>query len=261
MTRILAAILFLGVVAGCAATAPQGNVPSPMPDARSAEPRREPARPEAAASPAPAPASPLPGTRVGTTASGGAITATSPGRPAVADTLPNADAKAVLESIPEPLPPSERVPARAPAATETQGSASDSAPAPADTAALDGDVPVPEPTRPLGDRPPPPPSADATAAAPPATSPAPPPATPSTPAKPDTCWRLQLAAVPESERAERLKSGAESQLDVPCVVEKEKSLYKVRTRGCMDSATIERLRARAKTVGFAGAFRFRDRAP
>jgi hypothetical protein len=181
--------------------------------------------------------------------------------------MPNSDANAVLQSIPEPLPASERVPARTPAVTETPD-AHDSTTAPADSsgAGTDADVPVPEPTRPLGDRPRPPLADSSAVSSPaatpsPAPAPAPPHAAPSTPAKPDTCWRLQVAAVPEADRADRLKRGAESQLEVACVVQKEKTLYKVRTRDCFDAAAVERLRARAKAVGLTGAFRFRDRAP
>ena len=128
---------------------------------------------------------------------------------------------------------------------------------------------MPEPTRPLGDRPRPAPidtsaSASAPSASPPASSaPSQPhsPAASTAPQRPDTCWRVQLAAVPEAARAERLKSGAESQLGVACVVQKEKSLYKVRTRDCGSAAGADQLRKRAVLAGFSGAFRFRDRGP
>ena len=259
MMRLASLLFVVALLAGCAASAPRSGASSPMPDARNREVAR---RPEPHPSPTPAPVSPLPGTRIGTTASGGTLMQN--GRPVIPDSLPNADAKAVLQTIPEPLPGAERVPAPEAANDLRDAPRQVSSEAPADTAAAnaDGDVPVPEPTRVLGDRPRPPSADTDSAAAPPPSSPAPapPPRTaPSTPAKPDTCWRLQLAAVPEAARAEGLKSGAQSQLDVPCVIEKEKSLYKVRTRDCQSAAAVERLRARAVAVGFSGAFRFRDR--
>ena len=70
-----------------------------------------------------------------------------------------------------------------------------------------------------------------------------------------------MAAVPEKARAERLASGAQSQLDLPCVVEKEKTLYKVRSRDCLDSASADALKKRAVGDGFSGAFRFRAPKP
>jgi hypothetical protein len=58
-----------------------------------------------------------------------------------------------------------------------------------------------------------------------------------------------------------LKSAAESQLGIPCVVKKDRSLYKVRSRDCAGAAAADVLRKRAVAVGFSGAFRFRDPAP
>jgi hypothetical protein len=222
-------------------------------------------------------------------------------RPALDTTVVSAEGRAVLATIPEPLPPAERVPAptreslAAPrpggvtlpapaasydtlrasvpageaAATTTAPTASDTgataaardtaaAAAPDSSAANSGGaaVPVPEPTQPLGDRP----GtlermlAPDTSAAPPPTAP---PATPAAPAKavPDTCWRVQVAAPADHAKAERLRAAAESQLLVPFVVEREKGLYKVRSKGCIDSAASESLRRRASLAGFSGVFR------
>jgi hypothetical protein len=54
-----------------------------------------------------------------------------------------------------------------------------------------------------------------------------------------------------------MRSAAESQLDGHWTVEKEGSLYKVRSRDCLDSAGAEALKKRAIADGFSGAFRFR----
>jgi cell division protein FtsN len=113
---------------------------------------------------------------------------------------------------------------------------------------------VPEPTQPLGDRPKP--AAIDSAGAPP-----PPQSSLPAPAKPDTCWRIQAAAVPEAKRAESLRAAAESQLLNPWVVDKEDKLYKVRNKDCLDSAEADALRKRAVGAGFTGAFRFRGPKP
>jgi hypothetical protein len=246
-------------LAGCATTPPREGAASPMPTGATGA-AREPI-PTPVPSPTPAPASPMPGTRVGSTASGGAIVSTR-GRPAVLDTMPNADARAVLQTIPEPLAAGERVPPRVTSSPPAGGSGAapdTAASTPPDTVGSDaeGDVPVPEPTQPLGDRPRPA-VRDTTPAAPSPAPSAPAPSSAPAVARPETCWRVQLAAVPETNRAQRLKSAAESQLDVTFVVEKEKSLYKLRTRDCLDAAAADRLRQRATLVGFSGAFRFRD---
>ncbi len=75
-------------------------------------------------------------------------------------------------------------------------------------------------------------------------------------AAPDTCWRVQVAAPEEADRAEQLRAAAASLLLVPMVVEKEQGLFKVRTRDCLNGATATRLRGRAEETGFKGAFRF-----
>src|SRR5262249_17849156 len=121
----------------------------------------------------------------------------------------------------------------------------------------------PEPTTPLGAAPPP--GADTTQAAAPATPPPPstpppaltqpPPSTPARPAAPDTCWVLQVAAPPERARAEQMRAAAESQLLIPMTIEHEAKRYKVRTRDCMSREAADRLRGRAVSSGFSGAFR------
>jgi hypothetical protein len=195
--------------------------------------------------------------------------------------LPTPEALALLRTLPEPLSESERVapprasrrpreagepePTPAPSDTgETRATAEDSTSAAA--------VPVPSPTRPLGDVPgarvptwtadssTAPPvaaasSATAPAAAPPGTS-APRPAAPATP---DSCWRVQVAAPPERDRADRLRAAAESQLLVPWVIEPDAGLFKVRTRDCLGATAADSLKRRAARSGFEGAFRFRDR--
>ncbi len=223
------------------------------------------------------PASPMPGTPVGTTASGGRITSTSP-TPAVVDSQPSAEALAVLETIPEPLEPGERVPppagyepATKPAPAAAPGARPDST-APDSSAATEPGVPVPSPTMPLGDRPgtlqraglpdsllapaghPGGGVADTGAASPRGAAP---PSGKKTVA-PDSCWRVQVAAPPEAPRAHALREAAQSQLLVPMVIEREKGLYKVRTRDCLSAEAAESFRRRAKAAGFEGTFRFKD---
>jgi len=223
----LAAAL-LASLAGCA-TVPAPPVPRPAP-------------PAAAAPTAPPPESPQPGTQVGTTASGGSITTHRPAPvPAVIDSTPSEDALAVLRSIPEPL--------------GTSGLP--------DTI----QVPVPAPTQPLGDRAgtraaaalpdtlsaprvPPPSSPGATAGAAPGV------AAGTTAVPPDSCWRVQVAAPPERDRAERMVEVARSQLLLPFVIEREGGLFKVRVRDCLLAAAANDLRRRAVESGFTGAFRF-----
>jgi hypothetical protein len=158
----------------------------------------------------------------------------------------------VLQTIPEPLPADQKVPPAAGAGAAVTGVAITPDSAAADSA--DGELPVPEPTQALGDRPSS--SAGGSASTPP--PPPPPPAAAPSTAPPAECWRVQVAAVPEADRSERLKSAAESQLSVPCVVQKEKGLYKVRTKDCQDSAAAEAIRKRAVADGFSGAFKIRD---
>ncbi|HYM79920.1 MAG TPA: hypothetical protein VEY91_00760 [Candidatus Limnocylindria bacterium] len=263
MARLAWVVTIAFVLAGCASMQPvsQGGSSSPLPSGSPPVPAQTPVP----VSPPPQP------TPVGTTASGGSITSTTPG--AVVDSLPSADARRVLATIPEPLRPEERVPA--PATSRPQVSTvRPAAPAPPDsigTAASpdslpgaddDETVPIPTPTEPLGDRPgsfprglpvdtllAPPPST------PPASAPTPARPTPPPPAAPDSCWRLQLGAPNARAKAEPLLAAAESQLLLPMVIETEKGLFKVRTRDCLASAVADSLRRRALASGFTGAYR------
>lgn len=200
------------------------------------------ARPAPPVATPPAPESspvPTPGTPVGSTASGGVITTNPlPPVPAVVDSAPSEEALAVLRTIPEPLGKS------------------------ADPDSVR--VPVPSPTQPLGDRE----GSRATAALPetltaPPSSPPPATAAPASPrpgtpsVSPDSCWRVQVLAPPERDRADRMAEAARSQLLVPFAVEREGGLFKVRTRECMSAAAANDLRRRAVESGFTGAFRFR----
>lgn len=140
----------------------------------------------------------------------------------VVDSLPGLDAQRVLDAIPEPLAPGERVP-------------------PPDSGASAGgaEIPTPAPTRAMGEAP----GAPAVEEAPPAAASA-----------PDTCWRVQVGAPATAEEAEQRRKAAESQLVVPFVVETDRGLFKVRTRDCVGRAAALALRDRAIDSGFAGAF-------
>jgi hypothetical protein len=225
------------------------------------------------AAPAGAPA----GAAAGAQGTGAAVTAHAP-----VDSLPSSEAQRVLDSIPEPIPAAERVPPPAVAAAGAgAAAASDSA---ADS--LGAAVPVPAPTAPLGDKPG---SAELAAAAggvaampdslgasatgakagaaaagaaagtagaaaskPAASSGA---AAASGGAKPaGPCYRLQVAAPKDRTQAESMKRAAESQLEVPFTITKVQTLYKVRTRDCLDEDAVQHLRARARASGFSGAF-------
>ena len=205
-----------------------------------------------------------------------------PTSPAVVDSGPTQDALAVLETIPDPLPPAQRVPPpeRRPG---TRGT-SEVAPGAGDlgTDTTGADVPVPAPTRALGDRPPPgegpasqpgsPPPPESSSPAGPTGSPMKnpsmePPARPAVVPPPqvasgkDTCWRVQVAAPTERAKADQKREAAESRLLVPMVVEPEKHLFKVRTRNCLSREAADRLKERAKATGFTGAFRFAGPRP
>lgn len=149
-----------------------------------------------------------------------------------ADSTPSADAREVLATIPDPLPPGERVPPPPDRSADTLA------------APADANVPVPEPT-PVLNQPPPPPIE----VVPPASG-----APPAAPARPDTCWRLQVGAPETAEEAEQRRSAAESLLMSAFVVQAESGLFKVRTRECVSRSAALALRDRALGAGFAGAF-------
>ncbi|HEY6098083.1 MAG TPA: SPOR domain-containing protein [Anaeromyxobacter sp.] len=178
------------------------------------------------------------------------------------DSLPSADAIAVLAGIPEALGPGEIVPppaiagagsaaTRAPvdslaaALADSAGAASDTIPVPVETAPL-GDAPGTLARPAVPDTPPPPPIAPPPVAAPPK------------PAGPDTCWRVQFAAPDQSAEAELRRAAAQSLLMIPVVIELKGGLFKVRTSDCLSEDAADRLRARARSSGFADAFRFRE---
>jgi hypothetical protein len=264
MKRSIVLMALLLALASCA-TAPSptpGTTSSPMPG-RDPVPVPSPSTPgsERAAVP-----SPVPGTR---TPSRAAAT------PTIVDSLPSREALAVLNTIPEPLAPGERLaaPSRAAlAADTTRAAAADSAAADSSAvpAVAPGDsvqVPTPAPTRPLGDRPGsltrgPDSLATGSGGTPPPAGPTPP-ATPGgptarpAPLPPDSCWRIQVAAPPEADKARGLREAAQSQLLVAMVIETEAGLHKVRTRDCLGAAAADLLRRRAQAAGFAGAFRFK----
>lgn len=200
------------------------------------------------------------------------------GIPAGVDSGPTEEARRVLETIPEPLTPGERVapPKWALAAARTADSLrlaaaradsarvaalgdslghADSLATAADSLGADSvasdtsGVPVPTPVAPLG-------StgreaaidsalaasrtADSTRAAPP----------------PGECWGVQVGAPAKKEEAEALRSAAQSLLVVPMTIKTEGGRYKVRTTRCLDAAAADSLRHRATMTGFKGAFRF-----
>ncbi len=212
--------------------------------------------------------------------------ATARPAPAADDSAPSAEALAVLATIPEPLPPGERVarpgpavptpPAMREARADTAAAAAGAAGAAADTATLapadsatalrpdtsatgaagpadsaEAGVPVPERTQPLGDRP----GSGGPALAESTLVPkAMKPAGGAHAARPDTCWRLQIGAPPEQEKAQALMDLASSQLLTPFVIEFEKKRYKVRSHDCMGKTAAYALGERAKRTGFRGAF-------
>jgi hypothetical protein len=228
--RLALAGAALATLLGCAAVQP------PVP--------ASPAVPPAAGSAIPAPPfaeGTRPGVAVGNTASGGSIVSRG-SQPAVVDSGPSAEALAVLATIPEPLATGERVPP--PAA----GPASGSAGATGAIAADESPIPVPVPTEPLGDRPGT--LARAVSDTLPGTPPLPAPAA----ARPDSCWRVQVAAPTDRQEADLKRQAAESVLLLAFVVEQEKTRYKLRNRDCLTREVADQLRRRAIESGFAGSF-------
>ena len=68
------------------------------------------------------------------------------------------------------------------------------------------------------------------------------------------CWRVQVAAPTDKAEAEAKRKAAESLLLVPMVIDTESKLHKVRTRDCYARDAADRLRERAVSSGFDGAF-------
>jgi hypothetical protein len=206
------------------------------------------------------------------------------GIPAGVDSGPSEEARRVLETIPEPLAPGERVapPTWALAAAHTADSlrlaaaradsariaalgdslghaadslatAADSLAAAADSLAADtSGVPVPAPVAPLGSTGREAAIDSALSVSRPADSTRVAPVT--TP--PGECWGVQVGAPAKKEEAEALRSAAQSLLLVPMTVRSEGGRYKVRTTRCLGAAAADSLRHRATMTGFKGAFRF-----
>ena len=184
-------------------------------------------------------------------------TAAAPPVLAVPDTVPSADALAVLAGIPEPIRAEEGAaapvtasPARAPPpgprpGPRTREAAGRTCPCrPGRPCSASGRCPTssPRPRR----RPRPPGRA--------------------APAGGGCRTRHLLARAargvgrPGEGRA-ATSSPARSQLAVPLAIEEEAGLFKVRTSGCLDGAAADALRGRAREAGFEGAFRFRGGKP
>ncbi len=246
--RAALAALALAALAGCAylppvpdslrpANAPAGASASPADSARAAIP---------VPGAVPPPAAPV------------------PARTVPNDSTPGADARAVLESIPEPLTAAERA-IPVPVAARSATAADSAAHTVADTAAApspDESAPAPAPTRPLGEQP-----GDSVAIAMPDSleailanaGAAPRDTAAAAPAPPDPCWRVQFTAPREKATAELKRRAAESLLFVPAVIERASGLYKVRSRECASRAVATALRERARASGFDGAFLFAEK--
>ena len=181
--------------------------------------------------------------------------------PASRDSQPSREAIEVLNTIPEPLSPGERTAAPSKGAIAANIDADEDA-AVADSSAGDSiQVPTPAPTQALGDKPG---SLNSTPSSPPSSPPpkaaAPAGAAASRSVNPDSCWRVQVGAPPEVDKANALRAAAQSQLQVLVVIEVEGGLRKVRTRECVDMATADVLRRRALAAGFEGAFKVKGPA-
>jgi len=238
MSRRFAALVLLVALAavGCASVPPPAGPREPAPGrAAAAAPDTIAIRHEVLRPPAPAAALP--------------------------DTVPSADALAVLAGIPEPLTGAERA-ARSTVLPAAAAKPAPESAAPETTEEQGGsaDVPVPVPTRMLGDRPLPDvaPAAGASGAAPAPTTSAP---VPAAPALADSCWRVQFAAWADRARAERYGEAVRSQLGTAVEIEKQAGLFKVRSSDCLDATAADTLRRRARESGFEGAFRFRGARP
>jgi hypothetical protein len=140
-------------------------------------------------------------------------------------------------------------------------------------------VPIPEPTAPLGERPgalsrilsdstatdsaaapsatPSKPGASGATPPPGATPPRSAGAAPAGVAKAE-CFRLQIGAPADSRKAEGLRKAAASQLDLAFDVVHTHGLYKVRSHECLNREAVDHLRARAVSAGFRGVFAVKE---
>jgi len=217
------------------------------------------------------------------------------GMPAGVDSGPSPEAQRVLQSIPDPIPASQRVTpsplalAEARAADNAQAAAAradsarvaglrdslatfraDSAAAASrDTLAVSSDsastdsagIPVPALVPTLADRSHAEAVVDSTLGASPTADSttagrAAAASGAATPATPAECWGVQVGAPTEARKAEALRDAAQSQLLVPMSIESDQGRHKVRTARCLSAAAADSLRHRAVMSGFGGAFRF-----
>ncbi len=188
---------------------------------------------------------------------------------AVVDTHPSPEAIRVLQTIPEPLaagakapPPAIVVPVHAD--HPVLGSPADSIAAPADTTGSGADStevpPAPERGQVLGDFSLPVVVPDSLLA--PMFPPGEHPTVPTggfgavgIPTLPDSCWGIQVAAPTEADRAESIRSAAQSLLLIPMKIDAAGGRFRVQTRDCMSAEVAEKLRTRAIDTGFADTFR------
>src|SRR5258705_374833 len=75
------------------------------------------------------------------------------------------------------------------------------------------------------------------------------------PTLPDSCWGIQVAAPTEADRAESIRSAAQSLLLIPMKIDAAGGRFRVQTRDCMSAEVAEKLRTRAIDTGFADTFR------
>jgi hypothetical protein len=220
------------------------------------------------AKPAPAPAAPP---------SGSAASIAPAAKPAAAgarsDSLPSPDAERVLASIPEPLAPSEQVPADstrrrtavAPEAAQDTlrhqlGEGNPAAPVPAPTPVTSAPAVTFAPVDSAARSAPAPPASSAPAAPAPGASAGAAGAAAATPAS-GPCWRVQVAAPEAREEAETKLAAAQSLLVVKMAIVHEKGRYKVRTADCMTRDVADAVKRRALESGFDGSFLVDTSAP
>jgi len=188
---------------------------------------------------------------------------------AVVDTHPSPQAIEILKTIPEPLGGGAKVPPPAifvPLHSDSSalGSPADSIATPADTTGSDADStevpPAPERGQVLGDFSLPGAVPDSLLA--PMFPPDAHPAVPTggfgavgIPVSPDSCWGIQVAAPTEADRAEAIRSAAQSLLLIPMKIDAAGGRFRVQTRDCLSPEVAEKLRTRAIDTGFADTFR------
>jgi hypothetical protein len=187
----------------------------------------------------------------------------------VVDTHPSPEAVRVLQTIPDPLAAGAKVPPPAivvpvHADSLAPGSPAGSIATPADSTGSDVDStetpPAPERGQVLGDFSLPVALPDSLLA--PMFPPGEHPTVPTggfgavgIPTSPDSCWGIQVAAPTEADRAEAIRSAAQSLLLIPMKIDAAGGRFRVQTRDCMSAEVAEKLRRRAIDTGFADTFR------